>query len=222
MVLPELYSSANPGAICQVSLFFLEKTTRHLEANCPLCRHEFGEDAQILGRTMLEHCLYLEHIAAGADTEQKRIRAESFLHYGDRQRVKRLKVLEELKAAGKCQTWIEDILASDPVQEVRPEPPGFQQLPNLKAIATRLGGEWECKYHLIYWSVSKLVHPGVLGSHTYAADPDPEVEVNRALSLAFEMHARLTCTVLALLGEITLAPRLEERVRQFINLHSQG
>ncbi len=221
-VLPQLYGSANRAAIDHVSLFFLEKATRHLEAVCTLCRHEFGEDALILGRTMLEHCLYLEHIAAGADAEQRRIRAESFVYDGDRQRVEKLKELEALKAAGKSLSWIAGIQSSDPAQWVSPEPPGFQRLPNLKAIATGLGGEWESYYHFVYWSVSKLAHPSGLGSHTYKADPDSEGEVSRALALAFPMHAYLTRTVLDLLGRADLFPVLDERMSRFINLDSQG
>ena len=34
-------------------------------------------------------------------------------------------------------------------------------------MATELGGEWECWYHFLYWSVSSLTHPSGLGIHTY-------------------------------------------------------
>jgi hypothetical protein len=58
-------------------------------------------------------------------------------------------------------------------------PQGFVPLKNFKTMATELGGEWECWYHSLYWSISKLTHPSGLGSYTYIQEHDEEAELIR-------------------------------------------
>ena len=83
-------------------------------------------------------------------------------------------------------------------------------------MATELGGEWECWYHFLYWSVSTLTHPSGLGSHTYIQDFDQEAETWRGITTALTMHYLLTYTVLTLLDLEMMRPRLEECVQNVL------
>jgi hypothetical protein len=204
----------NPLAI--VSDFFLHKATKTLDAMCVLCEAGFAEDALILGRTVFELSLHLQTIASPDSIEQRRLKAECFIHDGDRQRVEKLKELAKLKQQGKCLSWITEIEAQNPVFETITSPKHFVPLKNLKTMATELGGEWECWYHFLYWSVSKLTHPSGLGSHTYIQDLDQEAEVSRAIAVALTMHYFLTNSVLSLLDLEMLRPRLEECMQKIL------
>jgi Family of unknown function (DUF5677) len=198
----------NPIAI--ISDFFLRKATKTLDAMCTLCEAGFAEDALVLGRTIFELSVHLRAIASRESVEQRRHKAECFLYDGDRQRVAKLKGMAELKQQGKCLSWITQIEAENPVPVTIPIPKDFVRPKSLKDMATELGGEWECWYHFLYWSVSHLTHPSGLGSHTYIQDSDQEAEASRALALALTMHYFLTDSVLSLLDLEMLRGRLEE------------
>jgi hypothetical protein len=218
-ILPEVGSipkTDNPLAV--VSHFFLNKATKTLDAICVLCEADLAEDALVLGRTILELCLYLQTIALPDTSEQQRLRAESLIYDGDRQRVEKLKELATLKQQGKCLSWINDIEAENPVFQTVQMPSNFVPLKKLKTMATELGGEWECWYHFIYWSISKLTHPSGLGSHTYFLNVDQEQEVSRAITVSLTMHFFLTVTVLGLVNLERLRPPLEKSVKHFIAL----
>ena len=150
------------NAVAIVADLFLRKATKSLDAVCVLCQNGFTEDALVLGRTILELCLHLGTIAHPDLPEQRQLTAESLIYDGERQRAEKRKELENLKRQGKCLDWINDLEAREPLfQEVK-MPPGFVPLRRLKHMATALGGEWECDYHFLYWSVSKLAHPSAL------------------------------------------------------------
>jgi hypothetical protein len=198
----------NPLAI--VSDFFLRKATKTFDAMCVLCEAGFAEDALVLGRTIFELALHLCTIASADSVEQRRHKAECFIYDGERQRGAKLKELGELKQQGKCLSWITELEASNAAPETITSPKNFVRLKNFKTMATELGGEWECWYYFMYWSVSNLAHPSGLGSHTYIQECDDEAEVDRAIALALSMHYYLTDTVLSLLDLGALRPRLEE------------
>ncbi len=201
----------NPTAI--VCDFFLRKATKSLDAACILCEASLAEDALILGRTIFELCLYLQTIASADTIEQRRHNALCFIYDGDRQRVAKVNALLELKKQGKCLSWIQDIEDINPVFETIPMPNDFVPLKNLKAMATDLGGKWECWYHFLYWSLSKLAHPSGLGSHTFIQACDQEVEAFSAITVAWTMHYFLTDLVLSLVDLEKLRPQLEECVK---------
>jgi hypothetical protein len=177
---------------------------------CVLCEAGFAEDALVLGRTIFELAVHLRTIASPDCVEQRRLKAECFIYDGDRQRVGKLEEMAALKQQGKCLSWITEIEAKHPVAETIPIPKDFVRPKNLKQMATDLGGEWECWYYFLYWSVSHLTHPSGLGSHTYVQDFDQEAEVSRAVALALTMHYFLTDSVLSLLDLETLRPGLEK------------
>jgi hypothetical protein len=156
----------NPIAI--VCDFFLRKATTTLDAMRTLCEAGFGEDALVLGRTIFELAVHLRAIASPESVEQRRHKAECFIYDGEPPGVSKLKEMAELKKQGKCLRWITQIEASNPVAETIPIPKDFVRPKNLKNMATELGGEWECWYYFLYWSVSHLVHPsGLGGTHTF-------------------------------------------------------
>ena len=209
----------NPLAV--VSDYFLRKSTKTLDAMCVLCETGFAEDALILGRTIFEMAVHLRTIATPDSIEERRLRAQCFIYDGDRQRVEKLKELTKLKEQGKCLSWIADIESHNPVFETIAVPKNFVPLKNFKTMATDLGGEWECWYHFLYWSVSKLTHPSGLGSHTYMQEVDEDAEIFRSIALALTMHYFLTDTVLSLLDLNTLRTRLEA-VMQNVLTHVQS
>ncbi|MCI0735387.1 MAG: DUF5677 domain-containing protein [Beijerinckiaceae bacterium] len=217
-IFPEVTSiehTNNP--LAKVSDFFLRKATKTLDAICVLCEAGFPEDALVLGRTIFELSLHLKWIALPDLIEQQRLRAESFIYDGDRQRVEKLNGLGKLKQQGKCIWWITQIEDTKPDLQTIPKPKNFIPLKKLKDMATDLGDPWECWYLYTYGSVSKLVHPSGSGSHTYLQYIDQEEVASRALSFAIVMHYYLTDTVLSLLGLETHRPRLEEFMKGFIS-----
>ena len=206
----------NPIAI--VCDFFLRKATKTLDAICLLCEAGFTEDALVLGRTIFELGLHLQTIASAGSIEQRRLKAQYFIYDGDRQRVAKLNELVELKKQGKCLSWIKDIEAQNPVFETITMPKDFARPKKLKDMATELGEEWECWYHFLYWSLSKLTHPSGLGSHTYIQACDQEAEASRAIDVALMMHYFLTGCVLSMLDLERLRPQLEECIKEIISL----
>ena len=206
----------NPLSI--VSYFFLYKSLKTLNAICILSESGHAEDALVLGRTIFELTTYLLWIASPDTVEQRRVRAESFIYDGDRQRVVKLKELEVLKKQGKCLSWINEIEALNPVFETIPMPVNFTPLKNLKNMAEELGDEWEGWYHFLYWSVSKLTHPSGIGSHSYLHEVDQEEEDSRALTVGLTMQFYLTSTALSLLDLEKFRSPLEEAMQQFVAL----
>jgi Family of unknown function (DUF5677) len=215
-ILPRVTSIPNANnAPAIVSKFFLRKATKTLDALCHLCEAGFAEDALVLVRTIFELGAHLRTIAAPVTVEQRRHSAECFIYEGERQRANKLKEVKVLKQQGKCLSWINDFEAQCPSpQQPVPMPQDFTQPRKLKDIATKLGGEWECWYHFIYWSVSKLVHPSGLGSHTYLQDFDQEAEAFRGIAAALTMHYFLTADVLSLLNLEELRPPLDECIQK--------
>jgi hypothetical protein len=61
-----------------------------------------------------------------------------------------------------------------------------------------VGEPYECYYHLVYWSLSKLVHPSTLGSFSYygvSHPPDESGETGRALQISFDCYWRIVFMV---------------------------
>jgi len=98
-IFPEVTSIEHMNnPLAKVSDFFLRKSTKTLDAICVLCEAGFPEDALVLGRTIFELSLHLKWIALPDSVEQRRLRAESFIYDGDRQRVERLKGFKSLNS----------------------------------------------------------------------------------------------------------------------------
>jgi hypothetical protein len=206
----------NPFAV--VSYYFLFKSLKTLDAICLLSETGHSEDALILGRTIFELALHIHWIAKPDTAEGRRVRAESFIYDGDRQRVAKLDELKTLKQQGRCLSWISEIEAQNPTFETIPIPSNFIPLRNLKDMATELGGEWEGWYHFIYWSISKLTHPSGIGSHSYLQEVDQQQEVSRALTVGLTLHFFITSAVLRLLEFEDFHAPLEKAMQGFIAL----
>jgi hypothetical protein len=213
----DIPQTGNPIAV--VCDFFLRKSTKTLKAICTLCETGFSEDALILGRTIFELGLHLQTIASADSVEKRQHNAQCFIYDGERQRQLKLNELEELKRQGKCLSWINEFEALTSVAETVAMPDGFIQPPSkLNRMASKLGGDWECLYRIIYWSVSTLTHPSGLGSHTYIQDYDQEEEASRAIAFALTTHYFLTGCVLNLLTLESLHPQLEECLKTVMSL----
>jgi hypothetical protein len=100
-------------------------------------------------------------------------------------------------------------------------PSKFIPLKHLKTMAKEIGGEIECWYNLIYWSVSKLTHPSVIGAHSYFGEFELEEEISRAL-IAVTMHFYMTIAVLDVLDLNRLRPPLEKAMEQFVALSNES
>lgn len=201
--------------IARVCDFFLRKATKTLDAICVLCAAGFAEDALVLGRTLFELVVYLKWIALPDSIEQKRLRAESFIYDGDRQRVERLKGFQKLKEQDKCLWWVSQIESANPDFQTIPKPNGFVPI-KLEKMVTDLGDPWEGFYNFPYKDISKLVHPSGSGAQTYIREFDQEAqeaEISQAITLALSMHYFLTDSVLSLLDLESLRPQLEECTR---------
>jgi hypothetical protein len=218
-VLPAVAQSHGRPWVEQLSEYFLRKSTRHLEAICALAEAGFGEDGLIVGRSLLEHSLYLAWVAAGTTPLEQDQRAEHFLYDGDRQRPEKRKELERLKSEGKCLAWVDELLKGEMQAPVMSKPATFTSLPSLGRIAVELGGEFESYFHFVYWSVSKLAHPSGMGSHTYY-DDDTAAECWRALALGFPQHALMTVSTLAMLQQSALSAEVERMARRFMAIEN--
>jgi hypothetical protein len=96
-------------------------------------------------------------------------------------------------------------------------PREFIPLKSLKTMVKEIGGEIECWYNFIYWSVSKLTHPSAIGSHSYFGEFDQDEEMARAL-IAVTIHFYMTIAVLDVLGLNELRPSLEKCMEEFVTL----
>lgn len=221
IILPEVSTipkQGNPLAI--VSHYFLQKGTTTLSAICLLCENGCAQDALVLGRTIIELWIHLCYIASADTVEEKRLRAESFIYDGERERREKFKELMELKKQGKCLAWLDELEGHNAVFEAVTMPENFQPLRSLKWMATNLGGEVECWYYFAYWSISMITHPRAIGTHLYFGEFDHEEEILRALT-AVTTHVYMTYAMLDLLKLGRLRPPLEEAMKQFVALRSQ-
>ncbi len=217
-VIPTLKQPGDYTDVRGVVLHFVEKSTKHLGAAILLCSQSYPEDALIIGRAIMELCFYTQYIAVSTTSAERDQRASNFIYDAERQRGTRRAALKALHAQGKCVEWVDDMDSIGEFVAPPDMPPGFVQPPTLKAIAEKLGGEWECQYNTLYWSVSKLAHPSALGAHSYVGDADIESEIGSSINLAFSMHARLMQAALFLLDNDSFSTALEGHMAKFIEL----
>lgn len=208
--------------------YLLKKSTKSLKAICELCTMDYGEDALVLGRTVFENSLTLAFIYKPESVELKDCFANLFiLHYlSDQDKIK--KDLEELKKKGKCREWIDKLENGESLQElvtanhekdktlrkrnhfVKKAQKYISEriqielrkdtwnLLSIKNTALLVGEPYECYYHFVYWSLSKHVHPSVLGSYSYygkSTQQDEFGECGRSLIISFDCYWRIVYTV---------------------------
>jgi Family of unknown function (DUF5677) len=217
-ILPAVRSvSKTDNPLAVISDYFLTKATKTLDAICLLCHGGYAEDAMVLGRSILELCIHMHTIALPNAIDEKRQRAESWIYDAERQRGEKFKELAALKQQGKCLSWLSEFESYNTPFQSPIMPSKFIPLRNLKTMAKEIGGEIECWYHFIYWSVSKLTHPSGIGAHSYFGEFKREEEIFRAL-IAVTIHFYLTIAVLDVLDFNTLRPPLEKSMEEFVAL----
>lgn len=221
-VLPAIYA-ANPGPfLTAVLCFFTLKAERHLNAICELCEAGLGEDAQIISRAIYEHRVHLAWISLPRTSAGREYRAKCFAYDGDRQRLGKAREFRKMRAAGQCPDWIVEAFEAWPTAQKIRKPRAFKSLPSLKDMATAVGGDLECEYHALYWSVSKLAHPSGLGTSTYLeAEPEGDV-LHEAVAWAIPVHMQLTINSLRLAKLRDLQQELDGLARQFIAIQGDG
>ena len=211
--------------------FILKKSTKTLKAICDLCSKGYGEDAQVLGRTIFENALTLAFIYKPDSKEMRDCLASLYILHGAKEQQNKQNGIEDLKKNGKCKEWIEDLekgKSSLDKQELdkeeglmkkaleewnnynkkaeeylrklgkKPSDKRSWSLISLKDMSEIVGEPYECYYHLVYWSLSKLVHSSILGSFSYygVSHPSDEFgETGNALQISFDYYRRIVFMV---------------------------
>lgn len=89
--------------------FILKKSTKTLKAVCDLCSKGYGEDAQVLGRTIFENALNLPFICNPDSKEMRDCLASLFILHEPKERQNMQEQIEWFKREGKCIKWIGDL-----------------------------------------------------------------------------------------------------------------
>jgi len=207
--------------------FILRKTTKTMKAVCDLCSKGYGEDAQVLGRTIFENAINLTFVCKPDFKETRDCLASLYILHSAKEQQNKQRGIEELKKKGKCKEWIEDLekgkssldkqelMEGASTKEVleaaekclkeylrklgkKPKDKRSWSSISLKDMSEIVGEPYECYYHFIYWSLSKLVHPSTLGSSSYhgVSHPSDEFgETGRALQISFDCYWRIVFMV---------------------------
>ncbi|MGO8755254.1 MAG: DUF5677 domain-containing protein [Gallionellaceae bacterium] len=195
-LLPAIANASSPSVRDRLGFIFLERTTTTLRAICALNELNFGEEAIVLARTIFEFSIRLAYIYLATTDSEKDARAKAFIARGYEDRQQRQKQIIALKAEGKCLDLIKDLEAAAPVNFQVPTEEISEAFPNEQRMAKELKEPYECDWHFLYWSVSKMAHPtaiNLLGSSEI--DGDPWGDGGRALLTAFNYHYRLATIV---------------------------
>jgi len=185
--------------------FVLRKTSRSLKAICDLCLAGFGEDAQILGRTIFELSLTLAFITKPLEMrELKDISSEDlarlYILHGNEEQRRMQQRIEGIKSQNKCKDWDFNLTHESSAKGdhariqkdfllLRDKLRMYLEKNNIKhsreqnwnymtlnETAQFIGEPIECQYYYVYWMVSNLVHPSTLGSSSYYKETPGEVE----------------------------------------------
>ena len=214
--------TSKPQSALQISTdFVLRKTLRSLKAICDLCLAGFGEDAQILGRTIFELNLTLAFITkpleikVPSDISNEDLARLYILHAHEEQ-IRMQQRTESIQNQDRCKDWNFNLSQDNSAKEdyarihkdfllLRDKLCCFLEKNNIKHSRERnwnymsleetaqfVGEPIECQYYYVYWMVSNLVHPSTLGSHSYYKETPGEVE--RGIILGFNCFWRVLTT----------------------------
>jgi hypothetical protein len=224
--------------------FVLRKTSRSLKAICDLCLANFGEDAQILGRTIFELSLTLAFITK--PLEMKELTeissddlARLYILHGNEEQIRMQQRIEGIQSQNKCKDWNfnlthENSAKGDYVRIhkdlllLRDKLCNYLEKNNIKHSRERnwnymtleetaqfIGEPVECQYYYVYWVVSNLVHPSTLGSSSYYKETPGEVE--RGLILGFNCFWRVL-TMTNQIFKLNLDQQIDEFGSKFAQL----
>ncbi len=85
--------------------FLLKKSTKTLKAVCLLAEKDFGEDAQVLARTLFENALVFAFICKPPDDCGRNKLAQLFIFSELREQERKQKQVQELRDQGKCRNY---------------------------------------------------------------------------------------------------------------------
>lgn len=197
--------------------FVLRKTSRSLKASCGLCLAGFGEDAQILGRTIFELSLTLAFITKPLEMKLTDISSEDlarlYILHDTEEQIRMQQRIESIQSKNKCKDWDFNLTHENSAKRdhdtihkdfllLRDKLCNYFEKNNIKHSRERnwnymsleetaqfIGEPIECQYYYVYWLVSNLVHPSTLGSSSYYKEIPAEVE--RGLILGFNSFWRV-------------------------------
>jgi Family of unknown function (DUF5677) len=158
-LLPALQKNLRPTIEEKLASVFVAAATPTLEAICALIKRGFGQDAQVLARTLFERALYLAYIYRAPTSGEITARAESFVVKGLTDQKLWRDDMAKLKKQGKCLSLIAELEAAAPTEIEETDTGKAAQLPKIRKMAEALGEPYECDYHFLYRSISKSVHP---------------------------------------------------------------
>lgn len=214
-LIPRIGNDQEP--VATVTEFFVRKGTKTLHAICTLASSGFGEDAQILARTLFELSVTLAYIVQPASDVEKQKRARDYIFDGRRWQEKMQQTLKELKRSGKCEDWITEIENARLLSRAVEIPNDFKQPPDLRTQAESLRDPYECDYWFLYWSLSKYVHPSDLSSLAYYDKDYSTEEIRRAVIVALSWHYRIAKVAIGVFSLDDLQGELDSQVKSIIN-----
>jgi predicted small secreted protein len=197
-LLPELQGNLQPTTEEKLASVFLGTATSTLEAICALTTRGFGQDAQVLARTLFERALYLAYIYRAPTPGEVTARAKSFVVKGLTDQKLWRDDVAKLKMQGKCLSLIAELEAAAPSDNEETDTRNVAQLPKIQKMAEALGEPYECDYHFLYRSISKSVHPtaiDLIASETFKGG-DQFGELRRGIFAGITYHyflAELAC-----------------------------
>ncbi|MGA3308840.1 MAG: DUF5677 domain-containing protein [Xanthobacteraceae bacterium] len=109
-LLPALQKNLRPTIEEKLASVFVAAATPTLEAICALIRRGFGQDAQVLARTLFERALYLAYIYRAPTPGEVTARAESFVIKGLTDQKLWRDDVAKLKMQGKCLSLIAELV----------------------------------------------------------------------------------------------------------------
>jgi len=224
--------------------FVLRKTSRSLKAICDLCLGGFGEDAQILGRTVFELSVTLAFITKPlgmkelADISSEDLARLYILHDTEEQ-IRMQQRIEGIQSQNKCKDWNFNLTHENSAKRdharihkdyllLRDKLCNYLEKNNIKHSRERnwnymslgetaqfIGEPIECQYYYVYWVVSNLVHPSTIGSASYYKETLGEIE--RGLILGFDFFWRVL-TMTNHIFKLNLDERIDHYGSKFAEL----
>jgi hypothetical protein len=223
----------------------LRKTTRSLKAICELCLAGYGEDAQILGRTVFELALTLAFITKPYQAnEQTDISNEElaklYVLHDSEEQIRMQQRISQIQYQNKCKEWNFKLQHNNSAEAqhkihfkdyliLRDKLCNYLEKNNIKHTRQRnwnymsleetanvVGEPYECNYYFVYWLLSNLVHPSTLSSASYYRINTP-MEIEMGIILGLECFWR----VLTMTNEIfnlSFDSKIDEYGNNLINL----
>ena len=217
-LIPQVDRLPRNTALKIVAHYFLVKATKTLGAICLLSGAGYGEDAQVLSRTLFELAVNLAYFVMPDEESEREERAKAFICDDEKQQESKRMEMERLGEDRKCSDWISEMKASTQAMPAQNHSCNAKPRESLQNMVRALGEPYECYWHFLYWSLSKLAHPSGLGSYSYLQSDDEGGEIHRALAAGFDFHWRIATAAVSIFGLNSLKEILDDYCRQWVEV----